>query len=76
MHTTLDQLRDAYVELYEEAEAISKSSVVAARLAPGARLQAEVEKPSLVDRVPHDVRAKIPPVRAPRRAQGAGPGAG
>ena len=60
-HTTLDQLRDAYVELYEEAEAISKSSVVAARVAQ-AKLSAEVEKPpSLADRVPHEVRAKIPP---------------
>ncbi|WP_328829052.1 sulfotransferase family protein [Nocardioides acrostichi] len=29
-HATLDQLREGYVELYEEAEAISRSSVVAA----------------------------------------------
>ena len=30
VHATLDQLRESYVALYEEAEAISKSSVVAA----------------------------------------------
>jgi hypothetical protein len=59
VHSTLDQLRDAYVELYEEAEAISKSSVVAARVAQ-ARTSAEADKPSLAERVPHEVRAKIP----------------
>ncbi len=71
VHTTLDQLRDAYVELYEEAEAISKSSVVAARVQQ-ARESAEADKPSLADRVPHDVRAKIPPAvrRGVRRAMG------
>ena len=30
MHATLDQLREAYADLYAEAEAISRSSVVAA----------------------------------------------
>ncbi|WP_426242730.1 sulfotransferase family protein [Nocardioides sp. LHG3406-4] len=71
VHTTLDQLRDAYVELYEEAEAISKSSVVAARVAQ-ARESAEDDRPSLVERVPHEVRAKIPPSvrRGVRRAMG------
>jgi hypothetical protein len=33
VHATLDQLRDAYSELYEEAEAISRSSALAARSA-------------------------------------------
>ena len=71
VHTTLDQLRDAYVELYEEAEAISRSSVVAARVVQ-ARVSAEADRPSLVDRVPHEVRAKIPPSvrRGVRRAIG------
>ena len=71
VHTTLDQLRDAYVDLYDESEAISKSSVVAARVKQ-ARESAEADKPSLADRVPHDVRAKIPPAvrRGVRRAMG------
>lgn len=75
-HATLDQLREAYIELYEEAEAISRSSAVAARvnaLNEAARAaEPAAEKPSLADRVPHDVRAKIPPSvrRAARRAMG------
>lgn len=74
VHATLDELRDAYTDLYEEAEAISKSSVVAARIA-GARAAADVEPPvptGLADRIPHDVRAKIPPSvrRGVRRALG------
>jgi hypothetical protein len=63
VHATLDELRDAYTDLYEEAEAISRSSVVAARIA-GARAAADAEPPQatgLADRIPHDVRAKIPP---------------
>lgn len=31
VHTTLDQLREAYLDLYEESEAIARSSAVAAR---------------------------------------------
>jgi hypothetical protein len=79
-HTTLDQLRDAYVELYEEAEAISRSSAVAARVAaqtqPPAAEAPEAEPRSLADRVPHDVRAAIPPSvrRGVRRALGRGRG--
>jgi hypothetical protein len=72
-HATLDELRDAYTDLYEEAEAISKSSVVAARIA-GARAVADTEPESsgLADRIPHDVRAKIPPSvrRGVRKALG------
>ena len=63
VHATLDQLREAYTDLYEEAEAISKSSVVAARIA-GAQIAAEdgnTAPTGLSDRIPHDVRAKIPP---------------
>ena len=73
MHATLDELRDAYTDLYEEAEAISKSSVVAARIA-GARAAADTEPESsgLADKIPHDVRAKIPPSvrRGVRKALG------
>ena len=73
VHATLDQLRDAYTDLYEEAEAISKSSVVAARIA-GARnaVGTEPEPTGLVDKIPHDVRAKIPPSvrRGVRKALG------
>ena len=74
VHATLDELRDAYTDLYEEAEAISKSSVVAARIA-GARAAADTEPPEatgLADRIPHDVRAKIPPSvrRGVRKALG------
>jgi len=60
----LDQLREAYVDLYEESAAISRSSVVAAeqRLkrqkgsGPGAGLELHG-----VDRLPHSVRAMVPP---------------
>ena len=63
MHEALDQLREAYVDLYEESAAISRSSVVAAeqRLkrqqgGPGAELE-----PRGADRIPHGVRAAVPP---------------
>ena len=64
MRQALDQLREAYVDLYEEAAAISRSSVVAAeqRLkrqrgdAPDGEPQ-----PRGVDRLPHSVRAMVPP---------------
>lgn len=64
VHATLDQLRESYVALYEEAEAISKSSVVAAtthlKLAQQ-RPPAQAAPGSAVDRIPHGVRAAIPP---------------
>jgi hypothetical protein len=83
-HATLDQLREAYVELYEEAEAISRSSVVAAdhkvRRQVARRRAAELEraaarpKPAVgvTNRIPHGVRAAIPPKvrRGLRRAFG------
>jgi hypothetical protein len=79
--TTLDQLRTAYVDLYDESEAITRSTVVAATAraagAPGppggtvARPGAAT-RPSLADRVPHSWRARIPPSvrRGVRRALG------
>lgn len=79
-HQALDQLRGAYVELYEEAEAISRSSALHARLQGRSQkiadVVAETEEPSrsLADRVPHDVRAAIPPSvrRGVRKAFGRG----
>lgn len=81
VHQALDQLREAYVDLYEEAEAISRSSVVAAEQrtrkqlkgngegggaataggARAARPPAAAPATSLADKVPHELRAKIPP---------------
>lgn len=68
-HAILDQLRGSYVELYEEAEAISKSTVVAATTAarnsaraPQQRQgQPPASRPSRADKIPHGVRAAIPP---------------
>jgi hypothetical protein len=67
-HATLDQLREAYVDLYAEAEAISRSSVVAAEqrvkkeLKGGGRpAPAVAEEPrDLADKIPHGLRAAIP----------------
>ncbi|KRF01300.1 hypothetical protein ASG88_07300 [Nocardioides sp. Soil777] len=74
VHATLDELRDAYTDLYEEAEAISKSSVVAARIAGAQAAGADQPAPAagLADKIPHDVRAKIPPSvrRGVRKALG------
>ena len=75
-HATFDQLREAYVDLYEEAEAISRSTAEHARLLGRRRALAEGtsgEAPrSLSERVPHDVRAAIPPSlrRGVRKALG------
>ena len=74
-HATLDELRDAYTDLYEEAEAISKSSVVAARIAGAEAAAAAQPAPpagGIAERIPHDVRAKIPPSvrRGVRKALG------
>ena len=69
MHATLDQLREAYVDLYAEAEAISRSSVVAAEQRhagvpggtgrPGCRAASAPR--GAADRVPHGLRAMVPP---------------
>lgn len=75
-HATFDQLREAYTEVYEEAEAISRSSAEHARHQARRRALAEAaaepDQRSLADRVPHDVRAAIPPSvrRGVRRALG------
>ncbi len=66
VQATLDQLREAYVDLYAEAEAISRSSVVAAeqrvRRGRGGDAPVAAEPPrELADRIPHGVRAAIPP---------------
>lgn len=78
VHATLDQLREAYTELYEEAESISKSSVVAARIQGAKAAAASIEPPSgpepagLAAKVPHNVRSAIPPSvrRGVRKALG------
>jgi hypothetical protein len=68
-HAALDQLREAYVDLYAEAEAISRSSVVAAEqrvkkdLKGGngrAAAPAAEEPRDLADKIPHRLRAVIP----------------
>jgi hypothetical protein len=68
-HATLDQLREAYVDLYAEAEAISRSSVVATeqRLRRKLPQQGGPQRPAAApgkhgaDRIPHGVRAMVPP---------------
>jgi hypothetical protein len=71
-HATLDQLREAYTDLYAEAEAISRSSVVHAEHRLKGRGQAgpagqpgppapAPDEPRGVERLPHGVRAAIPP---------------
>lgn len=81
-HAVLDQLRDAYTDLYEESEAIARSTAVAARGDEARKVRRALEEEaaghdaqvrrSLADRVPHEVRAKIPPGvrRGVRRALG------
>jgi hypothetical protein len=69
VHGALDRLREEYVDLYEEAEAISRSSVVAAEQRVRKRLRAAGPRPGaqrpapergLLDRIPHRVRAAVP----------------
>ena len=75
-HATFDQLRTEYVDLYEEAAAISRSTAEHARHQARRRALHEAANDatsrSLVDRVPHDVRAAIPPSvrRGVRKALG------
>jgi len=64
VHTALDQLREAYVDLAAAAEAISRSSVVAAEQRTkrqGRGGGPAAEPPRGADRVPHGVRAMVPP---------------
>ena len=64
----VDELREAYVELYEEAEAISKSSVVAAHTRGRRAADAAREAGAVTDRL----RSRVPPAvrRAVRAAMG------
>jgi hypothetical protein len=82
VHKALDDLRAAYADYYEQAEAITQSSAIAARREgaqerrPAAPAPAAAAALSTADkiaaRVPHGVRAKIPPKarRAVRRVLG------
>jgi hypothetical protein len=74
VHTALDELREAYVDLYEESAAISRSSVVAAeqRLKRQGRPGPPEAERRGADRLPHSVRAAVPPSvrRALRRMVG------
>ena len=58
-----DQLRAAYAEQYAEAEAFAHSTVVAQRRAAAAEARREAGQSarSGADRVPHAVRAMVPP---------------
>jgi hypothetical protein len=77
VHRALDELRAAYADYYEESEAIAQSSAIAARR-EGAHEHGPAGPASgsaadrIAARVPHGVRAKIPPSarRAVRRALG------
>lgn len=72
VHQSLDELREGYVGLYEESAAISRSSVVAAEQSRGRPAAVPPATARGADRVPHGVRALIPPVvrRGLRRAAG------
>ena len=60
VHATLDQLRTAYAELYDEAEALSQSSALAAYRDGLAKRPEPASASRGVDRVPHGVRAMVP----------------
>jgi hypothetical protein len=64
VHAALDELREAYVDLYEESAAISRSSVVAAEQRLKRQVKAgppAVDERRGVERLPHGVRAAVPP---------------
>ena len=80
-HERCDQLRVAYDDQYAEAEAFAHSSVLAARRDAAARAREEARRDGAsggaaerrgVDRVPHAVRAMVPPAarQGLRRALG------
>lgn len=73
VRSTLDELREAYDALYEDAEAIARSSIVAARVTALASTAADLETDSdqqpvvegdavdrLAARTPHWLRATVP----------------
>lgn len=76
VHAALDELRAAYAELYDEAEAIASSSALAAKREGRNRQGEPAQLPPgdgrLADRVPHQVRAMVPEKarRGLRRALG------
>lgn len=57
----LDELRTAYSELYDEAEAIAQSTALAARREGLAQQPAPAVVRRGADKVPHGVRALVPP---------------
>ena len=59
VHARLDELRAAYAEMYDEAEALSQSTALAA-LREGKATLPEAAERRVVDRVPHGVRAMVP----------------
>jgi len=64
VHAALDELREAYVDLYEESAAISRSSVVATEQRLKRQLRADnppADERRGVERLPHGVRAAVPP---------------
>ena len=60
VHATLDQLRTAYADFYDEAEAISQSSAMAAYRDGLAQRPEPAAASRGVARVPHGVRAMVP----------------
>lgn len=64
-HATLDELRTAYADVYEQAESLTRSTALAERRAGRAEGRAQHAgpgpAPSTADRVPHQVRAMVPP---------------
>ncbi len=60
VHDTLDELRAAYAELYDEAEAITQSTALAAHRVGLAQLPAPTMIRRGVDRLPHGMRAMVP----------------
>ena len=75
VRTRLDQLRAEYAVLYDEAEALAQSSVIAARRTgprPPVRVPPPPPPARMADKVPHGLRAMVPaPVRRGlRRALG------
>lgn len=72
VHRTLDGLREAYTDLYEESAAITRSSVLAAEKALKSARPEPAPTPRGADRIPHGVRAAVPPSvrRGVRRALG------
>ena len=61
VHDRLDELRTAYAAMYDEAEALSHSTALAARREGQAQASSGAPAPvRLADRVPHGMRAMVP----------------